>query len=240
MSDFSILDFDTKLFGFKVARLTPAKLNTEKLQALLQELKAQKVKLVYWLCAQDDLISQQAAQEAKGFLADLKTTFLIDLNQQVIEDYVTPATISFYQAKKPNQTMEELAFAAGTYSHFKTDPKFPHPLFLKLYKKWIANSVNGTLARHVLVFRDGRKIGGMVTLGEKNGRGDIGLLAVMPEFRGRNVGTILVCSAQKQFLQDGYKLSQVVTQRGNLPACHLYEKCGYHMEKVEHFYHFWL
>ena len=80
----------------------------------------------------------------------------------------------------------------------------------------------------------------MVTLGNKNGKGDIGLLAVGADYRGRNYGRILVQAAQKWFLTNGYQEGQVITQGDNYPAYHLYEKCGYSVEKVEYFYHFWL
>jgi dTDP-4-amino-4,6-dideoxy-D-galactose acyltransferase len=109
-----------------------------------------------------------------------------------------------------------------------------------MYKKWIENSVNKTIANKVLVVKRGQNLAGMITLGEKNGRGDIGLLAVAPEYRGQNIGTALVRAAQKDFIDAGFQFSQVVTQMANEPARLLYEKCGYSIEKIEHFYHFWL
>jgi dTDP-4-amino-4,6-dideoxy-D-galactose acyltransferase len=110
----------------------------------------------------------------------------------------------------------------------------------KIYKLWIANSVNGEIAKQVLVYRQQQQIIGMITLGEKNNRGDIGLLAISPSHRGQNIAMQLVQAAQAQFIKDGYQFSQVVTQLDNIPACRLYEKCGYRQEKIENFYHFWL
>ncbi len=46
-------------------------------------------------------------------------------------------------------------------------------------------------------------------------------------------------SAEKWFSNSGYKSIQVVTQGDNIPACKLYESCGYTIESVELFYHIW-
>jgi dTDP-4-amino-4,6-dideoxy-D-galactose acyltransferase len=91
-----------------------------------------------------------------------------------------------------------------------------------------------------LAVREGKRIAGMITLGEKNGRGDIGLIAVNPASRGKGYGEALVRSAHRWFIRQGFHEAQVVTQRRNSSACHLFEKCGFSVEKIEHYYHFWL
>jgi dTDP-4-amino-4,6-dideoxy-D-galactose acyltransferase len=80
----------------------------------------------------------------------------------------------------------------------------------------------------------------MATLGDKNERGDIGLLAVAADKRGQGLGIQIVNGALQEFKAKGYELAQVVTQQDNIPACRLYERCGFTVEKVENFYHFWL
>jgi dTDP-4-amino-4,6-dideoxy-D-galactose acyltransferase len=80
----------------------------------------------------------------------------------------------------------------------------------------------------------------MVTLGEKEKRADIGLIAVNTNYRGKKIGETLVRASQMWSIEQGYKFAQVVTQGSNAAACSLYKKCGYALEKVEFFYHFWL
>ena len=87
---------------------------------------------------------------------------------------------------------------------------------------------------------DGEKIVGMVTVGMKNGRGDIGLVAVHESMRGKNVGVNLTRAAQKWAIGKGCRYAQVVTQGNNLAACKLYEKCGYRVESIVNFYHIWI
>jgi dTDP-4-amino-4,6-dideoxy-D-galactose acyltransferase len=241
--DFQLLEFDTKLFGFKVAKVLLPRLSATKLQIILDELRKQKIRLVYWPSDSTDEISQQAAKKFGGFLGSEQITYLLDLKTLKPLPLVAPE-IELYERKlKPAPTdieLEQLAVLAGTYSHFNTDPNFPKKLFLKLYRVWIENSINGLVATKTIVIRHENKIAGMTTLGTKNARGDIGLLAVNSDFRGKNFGTKLVRAAQAYFIESGFYHAQVVTQKSNIPACRLYEKCNFQQEKIENFYHFWL
>lgn len=238
-----ILDFDSEIFDFKVAKITSSKLNVDELNNILSELVQKEVTLVYWLVDDNDHLSNEAAKMCHGFLGSKQVTFVTNLKELSLEqdqaaDFLSE--VKEYQATVPNHDLEQLAFQAGTYSHFHLDPRFPEKLFIKLYKKWIANSANGTVAKKILIISKNNRIVAMITLGEKNKRGDIGLLAVANGFRGQKLGTKLVMAAQQYFINHGYLISQVVTQEANLMACALYEKCGYVKEKAENFYHFWL
>ena len=70
--------------------------------------------------------------------------------------------------------------------------------------------------------------------------GDELRIAVDENYRGKGLGAGLVRSANAWFLKQGYFVAQVVTQGRNLAACKLYENCGYSLEKIENYYHFWL
>jgi dTDP-4-amino-4,6-dideoxy-D-galactose acyltransferase len=237
--NFKLLEFDTKLFGFSVAKILPTHLSLAELQNTINELQKQNVRLVYWPSDSIDEISQQAAKKLNGFLSSEQITYLIDLKKISPPPLVAPE-IKTYQGKNANTELEQLALQAGTYSRFNLDPNLPQELFIKLYHEWIENSVNGSIADRVIVAQHNNEIIGMVTLGEKNDRGDIGLLAVNSNFRGKKIGTKLVHAAQAHFIERGFSHAQVVTQKANIPASLLYEKCGFHQEKIENFYHFWI
>jgi dTDP-4-amino-4,6-dideoxy-D-galactose acyltransferase len=260
-----ILTFDTNLAGFKVAKILPSRLSEAELRDTLTELKQQDVCLVYWLADSDDAESNQAAITARGFLASQHVTYLIKLTSldldklnavaagfslRLLEEAQAKACdyhsseeqypVEFYQDQKVSAELEQLAFAAGGYSHFKMDPKFPRELFFKIYHEWIKNSVNKSIANDIIIIKDQDRVVAMTTLGTKNNRGDIGLLAVDANFRGKNFGTKIVTAAQLYFITQGFELAQVVTQVVNTSARRLYEKCGFKPEKFENFYHFWL
>lgn len=237
--NFQLLEFDTKLFGFKVAKILSQQLSLVMLQSILDELHKKNIRLVYWPSDIRDEISKRAAEKLNGIFCSEQVTYQLDLMTLPKLPQISPE-IETYQEKIPNFELEQLAFQAGTYSHFRTDPDFPEKLFFKLYHAWIENSVNGSIATKVFVIQHNNKIAGMITLGIKNNRGDIGLLAVNPDFRKQKLGTKLIHAAQAYFIEEGLTQVQVVTQKANVAACHLYEKCGFKIEKIENFYHFWL
>jgi len=233
------LPWDSNIFDFTVAKIIPERLTFDELKTALTDLKSQNVKLVYWASDSQNQASQQAAKQCQGFLADHKVTYLMSLANVDRNAFPHP-DVQEYAAKEPTAELEFLALQSGLYSRFKADPKIPDEIFEKIYKLWITNSTNHSVADNVLIVNKNHKMAGMITLGDKNKRGDIGLLAVHPDFRGQQIGSILIKAAQAWFAQKGYLQSQVVTQHTNEPACKLYEKCSYQIEKVENFYHFWI
>lgn len=240
MTMHEMLDWDSGFFGFKVARILPERLQAAELQAVLAELERADVTLAYWACHPDDQGSQQAALLSGGFLADRKVTYCIDA--ETMRERAVAATgspVERYLDEVTTPELEELALQAGIYSRFRVDPRMPRDKFEGLYRLWIRNSVNGRIADQVLVARETGKIVGMVTVGRKGERADIGLVAVDASMRGRNLGGALVQSAQQWALENGFKIAQVVTQGENLAACRLYEKWGYQVDSVRNIYHFW-
>lgn len=232
------LDWDSRILGYPVARLTVPQLSAIELDKLLISLQQQGVKLVYWAADSNSMISQQAAQKLNGFLADHKVTYLCNL-AELKERQLSAFQIEEYSAALPDAELIELAYLSGLYSRFRTDPNISDGQFKEIYSEWITNSVNKQIANKVLIIKNKDKLAGMITLGEKQQRGDIGLLAVDKQHQSMGIGAALVQAAQQDFALR-YQWSQVVTQAANKPACRLYERCGYQIEKIENFYHFWL
>ncbi len=235
-----LLALDSEIFGYPVAKILPDKLTIEELAQITSQLKEDKVRLAFWASDPDDAESQRAARRFHGFLADKKVTFVIDIGQIPKRAINNGWEIEEYAETMPCSDLENLAIEVGRYSRFRVDPRIPKGTFLDMYRTWIRNSVNRQVADMVLVVRQSGRVVGMVTLGVKNGRGDIGLFAVDPVMRRKNLGVSLVFAAQEWTRRSGLRYGQVVTQGKNVAACKLYEKCGYAIDKVEYFYHFWL
>jgi dTDP-4-amino-4,6-dideoxy-D-galactose acyltransferase len=236
---YQLLDWDTRILGIHTAKIIPERLTELQLQEILQELKHQGVALVFWCSGSQDLVSQSATEKHHGFLADRKVTYCMDLRDFSLPEF-DHFQIKSYQEKTVRDDIKQLALDVGLNSRFGLDPKITVERCKAVYEKWLENSINRTIAKEVLVIEENHKIIGFVTLGEKNGRGDIGLIAVDKNHRGKNLATQLVRAAQLWCQQQGYTQAQVVTQLTNVAACKLYEKNGYQIEKIEHFYHFWI
>lgn len=235
---YEILDWDSNFFEVKVARITQSRLGTQPLAQAISELRKENVRLAYWPSL--DKIDPKVIEQFGGLLADRKTTFAINLGSIDFASVLSTDIVVPFAESMNVGDLERLAIQSGEYSRFASDPNIPREKFISLYTSWINESIRKKIASEVLVILDSEKIAGMVTLGEKSGRGDIGLIAVDSEYRGRRYGEQLVRAAQKWFVAHGYDCGQVVTQGNNIPACHLYRKCGYSIEQVAYFYHFWL
>lgn len=234
------LDWDTGFFGFGVARIIPERMGQDALAKQLASLWDRGTELVYWATDPDDPETQRAASKHGAFLADRKVTYLKQVSgDQATSTAASQASIEPYRSGQTDEELYRLAVLSGRYSRFAVDARFPRLLFEGLYREWMRRSVSGDIAQAVLVSRSGTTISGMVTVSVKGGRGDIGLLAVAPEFRGHGIGRSLVRSADDWFRNRGNTQAQVVTQRANQEACRLYERCGYRLERTLNFYHIW-
>lgn len=230
------LPWDSDFLGFRVARLTATGLSWSAFDGALQEATQAGYRLLYVEVDPADETAAGAARQNGAQLVDRKVTFVLSLPAP------GPAPMpGIDQATEFTPRLEALAWQSGEYSRFRLDSRFEPRVFQDLYTRWMRNSLSHELARQVLVFRDpaGSELG-VLTLGEKNGRADIGLLAVDASVRGQRVGQGLVRAAVVQAQQWGHSELQVVTQLDNEPACRFYEKCGFRLSHELHIYHVWV
>lgn len=237
-----ILPWDSGFFGYIVAQIIPQSLSQTDLLKLLDTLRKKNVQLVYWATNKSDRMSHSSAHSCGGSLVDKKITFV--KKKEFIPIQPVSEKVLIYNYSKTTSEMIDLAIQAGMYSRFRIDKKIGTDKFKKLYSLWIQRSVQREIAHNVLIIQDTKlknhPVIALATVGEKNNRGSIGLVAVHKNYRGQNLGTSLVHAAINWFIRNGYKESEVVTQGKNIISCNLYKKCGYEVEKTEWWYHFWL
>ncbi len=238
MKCYRILEWDTDFFGFRVAQFTLSNLEIERLEAILFDMRHDGVKLAYWP-SDSHCLTDIEAKDIGGYFVDKKTTFVIDLDEIMIDDFNETAVVEPYNSTM-SVDIEDLAVQSGEYSRFVVDPNITKDKFIDLYTIWFNRSLRKEIADEVLVIREYMNIVGMITLGVKNGRGNIGLMVVDRSYRGRGYAEALLRASHRYFINRGYMYGQVVTQGKNIFACNLYKKCGYSIETVKYFYHFWL
>jgi len=234
------LEWDTKFFGFGVARIMRNELDEAELSKTLEMLRDNNYRLVYWQIPISKHESSLIAQVHGGFLADEKITYVQELIGISDLRRTSEYTAFPYSGRTPDAALIKLALRSGEYSRFRFDPKFPRELCDRLFTCWITRSVSKEIAWEVLVIKEQNELLGLVTLGAKGERADIGLVAVVEQARRKGIGRALVTDANRHFAKRGYTQVQVVTQRSNLGACCLYESCGYKIDKIENVFHFWL
>ena len=239
------LGWDSEHFGFRVARLSGADLDDDELAEALDEASRQGIRLVYWTTDSRREVSEPLLRASGGVLADHRATYLADDLPALArrwEGEWPPFRITAVPRGDASPELLALAVAAGAFSRFRTDPSIPPDRFRSLYETWMHRSTRGELADSVLaavpsVSED--RVVGMVTVSTSEGLGQVGLIAVAEEVRGRRIGSLLLRAAHARMVERGATRATVVTQLANASACRLYERSGYHVAAVENQYHFW-
>ena len=241
MKSSTVLAWDSRFFGFDVARIHPERLKKMELSDILTRLQAEGVSLVYWSPLCGDSTSESAARANGGFLADTKTTYWLNLEKPAPKMATTSSNVEEYKERICTEQLERLALWSGVYSRFKVDPMIPGEKFESLYRQWIRKSVAGSMADAVFVLEetDGTLVG-FLTVIVKDHVGSTGLVAVDANSTGKKYGSALIDAAHTYFLSRGCTHSRVVTQAANISACRLYEKFGYKVRECRNFFHFWL
>lgn len=232
------LAWDSAFLGFAVARAEVPMAGTATVAALVEQARAQGVRLLYLLLHPDDKAAAVAARAAGAYLTDRKVTFSQALGsvpgQPTAPEQIVPvSTISL--------ALEVLAWQSGEYSRFRRDPAFAPGVFERLYSHWLRASLSGELARAVLAWSGpGGQPTGLLTLQSHGLQASIGLLAVQAGQRGQGQGHALVAAALYTAQAWGCGQLRVVTQLDNLPACRFYARAGFAIEQQENVYHLWL
>lgn len=237
------LPWDSGVLGRPVARVALEGAAPDAVRAALDALRASDVALAYLFGDPADAEGRALLKRAGAALVDRKTTYVRGVEPAAAAGL--PAGIREHDGHWPDPAVRALALASGVHSRFHADPRMPRHVFQTIYEAWIARSVARELADVVYVACDPDDVAaerplGMVTVGLKEGRADIGLLAVAEAARGRGVGRALVRAANGWAARRGVSVEQVVTQGHNDAACRLYEACGYAVESVLPIRHLWL
>jgi dTDP-4-amino-4,6-dideoxy-D-galactose acyltransferase len=178
-----------------------------------------------------------------AFLCDEKVTYTKPVQPVSSNPADAPGrpdlTVEAYQGGLTDELLG-LAILAGHESRFRKDPRLlPH--FEPLYRLWIINSLNRTMADIVYICRTGPAIIGMATARvREDGTGNIGLIATHTDYQGWGIGTELLRATDNFFRERKVLTTTVVTQRANNRACRFYEKAGFICSKTEFVYHLWL
>lgn len=235
---YKLLKWDTQFFRYPIALLRLVYADEECLIKFLEQMRTRDVKLIYCIVEPDYFFGNTLLREKGVLLVDEKVTYAKEVSKE--KDITICPEIISYSSAHVNDKLKSLVLQSGIYSRFNMDKKFNAGEFERLYLKWIENSVKRKIARDLLVYNvDGVEVG-LVTLGIKNGRGDIGLLVVDGNYRGRAIGRKLAEAAIGKFIQWNITEAQVVTQKRNKIACEFYESIGFSIEKIENYYHIWL
>lgn len=239
------LEWDSRHFGFAVAKITAPCLPLAQLSAALQWARRHGMHLVYWPASCKQKVPPSFLEYYAGLRADRQVTFqreFVTCGTESQHKSTPGIQIREYPKGAANAALVEFALTAGVCSRFRADLRIPAAKFASLYETWIQRSTRREIADVVLIASPvmaPQDVLGMVTLSVADETGQIGLLAVAASARRRGVGRALLEAANRWTRERGAIRNGVTTQLANRPACALYESAGYTMVDVTDFYHFW-
>lgn len=226
------LDWDSDFFGITIGRSDFDCASVTDLETMLAQKKQSGYDLLYvFLNTPPDSACADWFRLNGGMLVDEKVIY----EKRVPVSAVAHANVSEYTGAM-TQELCKLALESGHSSRFKIDPKLNHK-FEAFYTVWMQKSVDKILADKIFVYRDNGNICGFVTIKVKERIGQIGLIAVDEQVRGRGIGKALIAACDRWLIGNGITKHQVVTQLQNTGACALYEKCGFVQASVQPIYH---
>ena len=233
---YELLKWDSRFFGYRVAKISAKEIHIDKLKLILNECKNNNIKLIYLFSEFEDVVTNNAAKSIGSLLVDNKITY----SKRIIDEfYEFDNCIKPFEILNPNEKLIRLALQSGLYSRFKLDTNFKNNEFEKLYTEWIINSVNHKIADLVLVYYENNVELGVITFKKKNNYIEIGLLGVDEVARGRSLGTKLLNATFAHMKNHGITNVKVSTQKANINACSFYKRLSFIQEKSENIYHIW-
>lgn len=233
---FDVLDWDSRLFGYPVARLRSHALTPGSYGNALRAMKHAGVRLAYAITPWHGREARAVIEQAGGSMVDRRVAYRKELPGTI----ACPADVEVWPGLDCASELESLALESGHYSRFRIDPKIPPHVFPELYLTWIRRSVRGEIAQAVLVSRRAGEITGMVTLVLNDKRAKIALMAVHRAHRGEGTGSRLMEAAEAWSHSHAAETLDVQTQGANTGACALYRAAGCSVVQEQAIYHVWL
>ena len=230
-------NWDSNFLGFRVGDLYT--LCDEKyLSQQLLKYKDEGYRLLYWKIEEQDQDSLNIAKNLQFNTYDTKVTYRLNLTTR---SPIIPEN-SGVQLYSGEITPELIALGkqTGDYSRFQNDKNFPPDTFEKMYAEWMLNAFSAEQSDAIFVLEENAKMFGFATVFFNEEDAEIILIAIDHVHRKKGFAKMLVDHISAYAYQKGFKNLFVVTQEQNIPACNLYESCGFEIVKKEYIYHIWL
>lgn len=232
------LEWDSKFFGCRIARLQESRLNEDALAQSLGWCRKEHIDCLYFL-ADPDPVTVTLAQAAGFHLVDVRVTLETDPRDALPPPKETPI-----RPWMPADIGRLRSIAASNHqgSRFYRDGHFPLERCDELYSTWIERSCRADAAQ-VFVAEFAQQVAGYISchapIQGVTGEGNIGLLGVAADARHLGLGRNLLLHALAWFRNRGISSVTVVTQGQNVAAQRLYQKAGFTIQSKQLWYHYW-
>lgn len=232
------LDWDSRHFGLQIARIQGGILTRQQFRAVLDYSRRESIECLYFLADSADIHGWAGAIEAGFRPIDIR----VELDRSEPDPLVRSATeeLTDLATEADLPTLLLLGRSAFTESRFYRDENFPAGKAEELFALWIERGVREPDFFTVLRRGEGRPTGFLTARASGNGRGNIELVAVSDEFRGKGVGAQLLDASLAEFRRRGCQVISVATQGSNIAAQRLYQARGFRTRSIRLWFHLWI
>lgn len=229
------LDWDSEFFGKQIYRANVDRLDEAVVRRISTESRERGADCVY-LLVDSEAMHQASLVENVGFrLMDARVT----LGTELSESFRPESSPAVRHALEDDVAdLEAIAAVSHTDSRFYADPRLAAKA-PELYRVWIAKSVRADEELVLVADVSGKAVGYFTAHRTSKDSGQIGLVGVGAEARGRGFGRALMQGALGWFREGGMHRVEVVTQARNLAAQRLYQRSGFVTKNVQLWFHKW-
>lgn len=231
------LAWDSEFFGRTIARAMVSRLTEDMADKIESWCAAQNIECLYFLADSSDPETTKVAQ-ARGFrFVDARLTLERRTNET--DGKGSPAVTVRSAEEEDIPALRMLARTAHHDSRFYFDGNFLRMRCDALFEAWIEKSCRGWAQKVFVAGENGQADGYLTCHVSDAGEGQIALVGVSENARGKGLGTSLIWEALRWFEQQGIGTITVVTQGRNVAAQRLYQKCGFATRSMEFWFHKW-
>jgi ribosomal protein S18 acetylase RimI-like enzyme len=238
-----LLSWDTGFFRCRIARVCGDTLKQEQAVQIDEWSRSNRIRGLYFLSRADDPATIQTAEKHGFGLVDIRVTFeRVVMNSHDSARPAPPAGTSIRPVQPDDLPgLQAMARTVHRETRFFNDSHFPRQRAEDLYSTWITLESQGRAQTVLVAASVANQPLGYVSchLDLVRREGQIGLVGVGPEVRGRGIGKNLVLAAIDWFRTQGVHEVTVVTQGNNPAAQRLYQQCGFLSRGLQLWYHKW-
>lgn len=238
-----LLPWDTEFFRCRIARVCRDTLEPEEALQIDEWSRSNGIQCLYFLSRADDARTIQTAEQRGFGLVDIRLTLGRTITDSDGSPRLDPPARVPIRPVRPGDlpALQAMARALHDEARFFSDTHFPRQRAEEFYSTWITLECQGRAQSVLVAVSAADQPLGYISSHLDTARleGQIGLVGVNPEARGKGFGKSLVLAALDWYRLKGTREVTVVTQGKNLAAQRLYQQCGFLARNLQLWYHKW-
>lgn len=230
-----IIEWDTRFFGQKIARLTPV-LPIPSAEIIDEFCQRNAITMVQ-ACVKTDDIDSIFALENSGFhFVDIKITLGCPTSRALMTSEKNKSIFLSTEADiEQLRAVSDKSYAQ--VSRYNWRNAFAASRINDFYNLWMENGVKGLHDDFCLHYADSGVIKGFISVNVRNNSANAGLMAVGADYRGQGIADILVGAMVAYAAEHNIANVGTVVLGKNLPAHNLYIKNGLRLRNMESWYY---